>query len=210
MNIRYDLSELSIFSGKNYIEFKEKTNKESSVMMSSYRKDLQNSLEKLWNEEITLSAFYLLMYALVEESYSLAWYYGMSLAGISEFDMIDDERLALIQTIREEQGHIEKLGNDIIKAMSEGKDISIFKGRLNMWANSLLEAQNKALMYAHSNPKLMWVEGDTIKKCKDCLSQNGKVRRAKEWMKLNIHPQSSNLECKGINCECSFVPVSGL
>lgn len=210
IEIRYELSTLPIFSGINstYAEFVAKTDSASSASMSEFRKKLQGAVDNLWNEDGTLIAFSLVMYALIEEQYTDAWASGMEMAGLSPSEMSDSERLALLETIRQAELHIDKLGVDIVRQkMNPSGNLDQFTGRLNMWANGYLKAQNTALMYASSDPKLKWVEGDTKKKCLDCLYYDGKVLRASEWMRMQVYPQSPSLQCTGINCGCNFVPT---
>lgn len=209
MNIDYLSSNLFVFSGKNYKELSEKENTKTKNTMQKYRKKMEEIVGLLYsNDDYLLSTFYLSMYSLIDKEYKESWYEGMALAGLQIEEISDNEKLAMIQAINEAQSYIEKLGNDIIEEKNS-KDGSINKleKRLNMWANGLLKVKNLALLYSSSDPKLMFVEGDTKEKCDDCISLNGKVKRASIWMKMSKYPQSPSLACKGINCGCRFVPT---
>jgi len=56
---------------------------------------------------------------------------------------------------------------------------------------------------------LMWELGRTERHCKDCLHFNGQIHRASEWRAAGIQPQSSQLTCRGFNCDCRLTEVPG-
>jgi len=53
-----------------------------------------------------------------------------------------------------------------------------------------------------SNKKEFVANGILVHNCHDCSKYAGKVKRASYWQKIGAHPQSPDLECKGIKCDC--------
>lgn len=50
--------------------------------------------------------------------------------------------------------------------------------------------------------------GILVHNCNTCKRYNGKVKRASYWEKIGARPQSPDLECKGINCDCKLEPTT--
>ncbi|MFQ5434614.1 MAG: phage portal protein [Anaerolineae bacterium] len=60
---------------------------------------------------------------------------------------------------------------------------------------------------APKQPRFIWVLGNTLEHCDDCLRLAKQVHTAEEWRRAGIQPQSPDLECGGWNCDCRLDPT---
>jgi hypothetical protein len=80
--------------------------------------------------------------------------------------------------------------------------------RARLWCNRWLDAYNEGMQIGAKDGKLKWVMGPT-EHCSTCLKLSNRVYRASTWARYDIHPQHpENLECKGYQCQCFFVPTN--
>jgi hypothetical protein len=114
--------------------------------------------------------------------------------------------------ILQQYDFIDQFFRDIIDARLDGLPLEPLMYRAQLWANQYNSAYNRALLAIEKNEggKLMWVEGDTGKKCPVCLALDGIVAYASEWDLAGVRPQSPpnpRLGCGGWRCLCKLVPT---
>jgi Ca2+-binding RTX toxin-like protein len=91
----------------------------------------------------------------------------------------------------------------------DGRDYDA-EDRARMWANKSLNTMyERGRLEADRNGLYEWRLGNTEEHCDDCLRLNEQRHRLKDWHRRGLVPQSSSLACKGYNCDCSLVRVSG-
>jgi hypothetical protein len=76
--------------------------------------------------------------------------------------------------------------------------------RIILWASTALGIYAVGQLFSKDDPNLTWNRNPLKDSCADCIGYDGKTKRASEWDKLGVRPQSPNLACKGFRCGCSF------
>jgi len=117
------------------------------------------------------------------------------------------------------KGSISKLSRDVYSGEYQTKPgevthedaLTKMMAKVALWGTTAYGIYNLGKAY-HREPerRFEWRWGDTIKHCKHCAEQHGKIRTSIEWRKLHetgIFPQSPRLECKGWNCRCQLIEV---
>jgi hypothetical protein len=109
-------------------------------------------------------------------------------------------------------GYIEPFYQAILEAGVDQTGIEPLLVRAQLWANQYNTAYQNATtaIGVEFGQKMIWREGDTVKKCTTCLALDGIVMYAKEWEMLNIRPKNppnEKLECLGWKCECTLEPT---
>jgi hypothetical protein len=108
--------------------------------------------------------------------------------------------------------YVDQYYRDVVDARVDQTPIDPLLARAGLWALRYTEAYNEAvrLITVDNGGNMIWLEGDTEKKCNTCLALDGIVARAKEWDTLGIRPQhapNKKLDCEGWRCGCSLVPT---
>jgi hypothetical protein len=140
-------------------------------------------------------------------AYMSAWMEEGNFTDLPDYLQADLEAMILQQ-----YQYVDQFFRDIIDARIDGAPLAPLMYRAQLWANQYNSAYNRALLEIEKNEggKLMWVEGDTGKKCGVCLALDGIVAYASEWDLAGVRPQSppnSRLACGGWKCLCRLVPT---
>lgn len=173
------------------------------MTLEAYTSGLRHGVYGLWSGKIDAQTAIYSMWLTIERGLTQAWYTGAAECGILADELSGPEMDALASAIHGELDHLENLVYDVVKGNKEsGTLLSAWNSRLSMWANRYNDVMSQAKMMACGNKKLKWVMGNTNEHCFDCLSLDGKVKRASTWAASGWAPQSLNLECHGFNCKC--------
>lgn len=105
--------------------------------------------------------------------------------------------------------YVDRYYRDIVDARVDKTPLEPLLARAQLWANQWNASYNNALlvMRAENGGNLVWVEGDTKDKCQTCLSLNGIVASAADWIASGYQPQGGMLDCGGWNCQCALEPT---
>jgi len=179
-----------------------------------YLSSLEVIVQGTYNGKYGTNSFADAMAALVasqlEDAYSTAWY-DSDLGGGDDPafpDYLQTSLDAMIETYAS-MDFIYQFYNDIIQARIEETGDAEALSRAVMWAARWNEAYNEAirLITLEAGGKMMWIEGDTEKKCDVCVALDGLVAYAATWEKLDVKPQAApndHLLCGGWRCGCYF------
>lgn len=144
------------------------------------------------------------------QAYKQAW----EDEGETSFVLPDYLQVALEATIAQQADFDMIYGyyQDIIDARVDETSIEPLLSRAALWANQYNSAYNEAirLIELENGGKLVWREGDTVKKCETCKALDGIVMWAREWEELDVHPQDApngKLLCGGWQCGCMLEPT---
>jgi len=151
----------------------------------------------------------------LSEAYNGAWYDLMDTEDIPAY--LDAELQAAIE---EQYTFVNQYYEDIIRDRGLAIGVTALLARAALWANKVPESYNNAVMLiaAEEGAKpntpigenLIWMEGDTEKKCSTCLALDGLIASARDWMESGLHPQmapNEYLECGGWKCQCRLLPT---
>jgi HK97 family phage portal protein len=145
---------------------------------------------------------------LIAKYVNIAYREGMREVGV-EGEPSEEERQQIKQLIKEQSPFVSELTKLLRdETLSEAELVS----RVEAWVNgALMPAYNAGLASAGENGMFEWREGDTVEKCKDCLRLDGQRHRWRDWAARNLLPGTPGqaTECKGFNCQCKLIPVSG-
>lgn len=200
--------ELEVFEIIDILDIIDLQTKEMDTKsQADYAKSLRAIVRGLWESE-DLSLFFADMLDAVDRNLSQAWFAGMKACGINPSEISDEEEQARTGLILESLNRITGFGEDILVGKENGKIVSDFFSRVNVWANRWNEAFNLAKAMACADQKEEWILGPTEEHCEDCSRYNGRVHRNSMWIKWATLPQSRNLSCSGYNCLCELVPTN--
>lgn len=188
------------------------TNRSKSVhqkTLDDYRRAVRESVRGLYSRQTDVFGFVDGMVSAIQRRFTEAWNNGMSEVGIQPSEQTSAERAELDFIINREISYVLPFANDIeIGRDRDGKTLSQFLTRAEMWINAYDRVRSKAMQMARTNPKLRWVVNPAKESCSDCLRLNGRVYRAATWRRYNIAPKMRQLECRGFRCGCSFVATT--
>jgi hypothetical protein len=164
--------------------------------------DFKEKLRELIKKELTAA-------------YNSAWFDLMNTEEIPDY--LDAELQAAIE---EQYSFVNQYYEDIVRDRGLAIGLTALLARAALWANKVPESYNNAVMLTAAEEgvkpetpigeNLMWMEGDTEKKCSTCLSLDGIVASARDWLESGLHPQmapNDYLECGGWKCQCRLVPT---
>lgn len=118
-------------------------------------------------------------------------------------ETLDPEDNARYMGVFVDQGqYIAGLADDVYQAKAVTP--SNAQSRAMMWGKSLQQFTDKGLGSAAANAMFVWRYGLT-EHCKDCLRMNGQVHRYRTFEARGILPRSSQLACRGYNCQCTLI-----
>jgi hypothetical protein len=167
--------------------------------------DFKEKLKELIKKELT-------------DAYNSAWFDLMNTEEIPDY--LDAELQAAIE---EQYTFVNQYYEDIVRDRGLAIGLTALLARAALWANKVPESYNNAVMLTAAEEgvkpetaigeNLMWMEGDTEKKCSTCLALDGIVASARDWLESGLHPQmapNEYLECGGWKCQCQLVPTMEL
>jgi hypothetical protein len=176
--------------------------------IEGYRLNIRNAVRGLWNGSWDYFTFLDQMSLAIERGFTQAWYEGAKTYGVNPSELTDEEHNRLMQEVNKEIGFIYGLGQAIISNLKAfGGKLEPLYSRSELWVSGYNRVRILGSSYAAKDQKLEWQYGDA-KHCGDCLNYNGRVYRASIWRKHNIQPHMYELECRGYNCQCKFVPTN--
>lgn len=151
----------------------------------------------------------------LSEAYNSAWFDLMDTEEIPDY--LDKELQAAIE---EQYQYVNQYYEDIVRDRGLAIGLAALFARAALWANKVPESYNNAVILTAAeegvkpdtpiSENLQWMEGDTDKKCSTCLSLDGIVASARDWLESGLHPQmapNEYLECGGWKCQCRLVPT---
>ena len=131
---------------------------------------------------------------------------GLKVAGGTEDEITNEDEITLTRWANDQSDYITRFLGEITDGKITKSNVD---NHVNMWINkSLQDAYHKGMEKAGKNKFFIWVYGAT-EHCPTCLRANGQIHRFKAWANAGVLPQSSALQCKGYNCKCRLVPVTG-
>jgi len=171
--------------------------------LADYTQSLRRPAFALWQGSINLAEFTTTFTDAMVRGLGRAWREGASEFGIAPDELTDQERVKLELDIAQNLRFINPFGAEISAGRKGVEKWGKWKQRINsVWANRYNQMRNQGALLAAANQKMEWVlhlRHFTKVPCKDCLNQNGRVYRRETWLKAQVFPQSSQLECKGFN-----------
>lgn len=148
------------------------------------------------------------MRALIRQFAELAYKAGLAEGGILD-DLTPKQQQRIDVLLARQQTMIDQFIDELLaKRLSEAE----MEQRVRLWANGALQPiYNEAVNEANADGLYMWVEGDTINKCRDCVRLDGQIHRWSEYVERNLMPQTPGqaTACEGWLCQCSLMPVVG-
>jgi len=177
-----------------------------SAGSSNYRRGIRAATRGLWNAAFTYDQFYDAMMMVVRQGITAAWHEGAAECGIMPSELTPEEKTAMQQAMYSEYNHVNDFARTIeAGSKAHGGKMGTLMQRAELWINRYLDVTNRARVMACADQKLMWVLGPTKDHCIDCSRLNGKTKRASQWERAGIRPQSPALACGGWRCLCSLV-----
>lgn len=188
----------------------ETTPTEGKAMKSStdYRRSLRALTRGYWAGELAAFDFVDGMTSAVQRHFEQAWRQGEAINGIQP-----DERSAAAQArldlaINTEISYITGFAGAIAdNSKANGGSLQPLLDRAELWANGYERTVILAQTVSGADLKLKWVVGPT-EHCVDCAQYNGKIFYRSEWEAAGAIPRSSDLNCGGFRCQCSFEPTT--
>jgi len=130
---------------------------------------------------------------------------GLETGGVIQTTLDADEKKLLALWIAQQSRFITDLGQRV----KDGENVNA-NSSAEMWANKSLQVMyNAGLLSADGNGMYEWNLGATEEHCKTCLRLNGQVHRFKDWVRTDLIPKSSKLECGGWRCDCALEKTTG-
>lgn len=176
---------------------------------ATYRSRIRSAARGLWVGALDYDQFYDDLWAItIPGGITAAWYEGAAECGILPSELTAEEKQAMGTFIWQQQQHIDSFATFIMdNSKARGGKLSHVMGRVETWANRYNEAKHLAMGMACGDQKLVWQLGPTKVHCGTCLKMNGKVKRASQWDRAGVRPQSPELECGGWRCLCTLNPT---
>ena len=168
------------------------------------RMRIRSNVRSFWNGFVNYDGFYSMMMDSIRRGMTDAWREGAAECGLKMDELSAQERNQLEVMIFGQFDYITGFA-DAIDAGSKangGKLAPLF-ARAERWINRYNEAKTQAAAKACANKKKVWKLGPT-EHCRTCAGFEGRVYRYETWSDNGALPQSPNLECVGINCQCSL------
>jgi len=174
----------------------------AATQQSDYGLAIRAAVRALWKGLIDADQFYDWMSSAIWRGLTGAWYAGAAECNIQPTELSPAERSALQLVIAEETNHIGDFAASIVSfSQARGGKIGTHLGRAEMWSARWGDVNTRARIKACGDTKLVWIYGDTVH-CVDCEAFNGKVKRASYWDQSGVRPQSFELACSGLKCQC--------
>lgn len=173
----------------------------------TYTRQLTNNVHALYSRAMSRLAFFRDTGNIIETQLTEAWKSGADEMMVLPEDMTEEDNAYIQKLIKDEKKYLDKFADDIQDAAAEGQGWQQFQPRVGMWVNRINDVENQARIYFGGKQRLIWKYGPT-EHCDDCLRLNGIVAFAQEWKESGVHPQSRDLKCHGLKCQCTCTPTS--
>lgn len=130
-------------------------------------------------------------------------------AGVDgEIEMTEEEAGFVLSHASLLQERLRLFGQDILEGRYDGR-LRQALGRADLYSGSVEWIWWQGLGYGAADRMYQWWLGGTKEHCRDCLSYHGQRHRMSEWRAVGALPNSWDLECKGVHCECELRPARG-
>jgi len=174
-----------------------------SAGSANYRNGIRGTIRALWGGVWSYDQFYDGLSTAIDMGITTAWYEGAAECGIMPADLTPEEKAAMRQAIFHETNYITRLAADVeAGSKANGGKLAPLMARAETWINRYNDIVNRAKLMACEDQKLAWRLGPTRDHCVDCSRLNGRVKRASQWERYDIRPQSPLLACGGWRCLC--------
>jgi hypothetical protein len=125
-----------------------------------------------------------------------------------EIAMTDEEAGFVFSQAALIQQRLLEFGQTIIDGQYDGK-LRQALARADLYSGPIEWMWWQGLAYGAADQMHGWILGGTKEHCRDCLAYHGQRHRMSDWRAVGAIPNSWNLECKGIHCECELRPSRG-
>lgn len=174
---------------------------------SAFEDEFNDLLAKALNDEASRRTWAASLRYLLNKYSKLAFADGLTDGGLDSDEMDDEDKDALAAHLAEQSQYVTGLGDAIYKR--EEVDDKLAQQKSIMWWNkSCYGAYQAGLVSADKNGLYLWRYGDS-EHCDSCIKMNDQRHRLKDYHRKGILPKADSLECKGFNCACELVRVSG-
>jgi hypothetical protein len=132
--------------------------------------------------------------------------------GFTDFLLPDYLQTSYQVMVAKQYSFVDRFFRDIVDARLDGTPLAPLLQRAQLWAGQWNTAYENAtrLIAERMGMKLIWREGDTLEKCRQCLALDGLVAFASEWAALGVAPKNfpnDKIDCKGAYCDCTLEPT---
>lgn len=173
----------------------------------TYERQLTNNVHALYSRAMNRRSFFRDTGNIIETQLTEAWKSGADEMMVLPEDMTAEDNAYIQKLISDERKYLDGFADDIQNAAGDQAGWEKFKPRIGMWVNRIKDVENQARIYFGGKQRLIWRYGPT-EHCDDCRRLNGIVAFAREWQQSGVHPQSRDLKCHGVNCQCTCTPTS--
>lgn len=176
--------------------------------VNSYQAALRELSTLVWRGEITPENFSSRLNVRIGREFENAFIEGVERAGLTFDDLTPDDVARLPRLISNEQSRTLALGEWIQENARGVGRLGDVRQRVDNWVARYNSIAELAFVEVQKDKPLTWRYDVRKEHCTDCENLNGKTYRGSQWLKMDIHPQSSKLECFGIWCGCRFEDAS--
>lgn len=174
--------------------------------ITTYQRALRELGTGFWRGDIKRGNFTNRAKQEVSRSLEEAFFAGVEKGGLAKGDLTSSERGELVTLIKQEQGFISTL-TKFISENSKAKRgrLNVIRSHVDRWIARYANVEATGFLIASRGKNLLWKYDPRKEHCRDCSKLNGRIYKARIWLKNNIAPQSKLLACFGLWCGCSFV-----
>jgi hypothetical protein len=137
-----------------------------------------------------------------------AYTQGLMDGGVEDGQLDDDDRKEFTALLARQSAFVSGFGDELYK--EGGITDTEAESRASLWwSKSVSPFYDAGLLSADRNGLYQWVLGSSEEHCPTCQKMSGQKHRIKDYMRKGIMPRSDKLACRGFNCTCTLVKVSG-
>lgn len=174
--------------------------------VAAYAFALRQNVRAFWSGRRDFDQFLETLNDTIRFHLELAWREGAMECGVRPDERTPEEDRRLREFVLNQTSFTFNLAEFVeANTQAEGGLLRTSLKRLPPWVNRFNEVKAIAHEMACADTKFQWFLGQTIEHCRTCLKLNGRVMRASQWAKLDVHPQDTRpgkLECRGFRCDC--------
>lgn len=159
------------------------------------------------DDDMTRRRFGIVARALLAKYARRAYEDGLEAGGVE--DGLDDDDLRTVAAFTAQQSGFV---SDIGAVLFRGDGISDLQAdqKPDLWWNkSIYPAFELGRASADGNGLYEWRRGETEQGCETCKQLDGQRHRLKEFVRRDLLPKSSRLQCQGFQCACTLVRSEG-
>ena len=173
-----------------------------------YELEVEDLVEQSRNRTIPKNSFQLKMMQAIRAYCIMVFIDGLRDGGVLGVEPDDTERSSIESHVQRQRQYVNDLADRIYSDTGISDAEALQKPA--MWFNkSVLPMYEAGKASADKNGLYEWVYGAAEEHCSDCIKLNGQRHRMKTYFSRGITPGSDLLSCKGFNCKCRLVRVSG-